>query len=438
MRLRILVFSLLCCVAGTVLCQDTLSVEQAIEIALKNNFDIQIAKNDADIAHINNNPGNAGMLPKLNANLTDNFTYTNLDQKLSNGTEIKQNGVTGNSLQPGLALSWTLFDGLKMFATKNRLKQLEEVGRLNLKDTLQTMVAQVINAYYNVVSARQQLRSITETIALYEETAKIAEKQFQVGTSSKVAMLQAKVDLNADKSQALAQKTAIEESKAVLNGLLGRAADTEFEVEDSIPFNVKPDLQTPDELEKNNYQIEIARRNIEIARYAKKETFAQMLPNLTLGGGVANTGYNYNRTQSSAGFSLYNQSYGPSVGFTLTVPIFNGLVYLHQTKVAEITILNNQFKLQKVTLQNRINYYNAMKNFETAKEALQLEEENIGLAKENVSIALERFRVAESTAIELRQAQQSYVEALTRLVNARYNAKAAETELLRIQGKLVN
>ena len=78
-----------------------------------------------------------------------------------------------------------------------------------------------------------------------------------------------------------------------------------------------------------------------------------------------------------------------------------------------------------------------MQDFANAKEVLKLEEDNIKLADENQKIALERFRLAQSTAIELREAQVSYVNALTRLVNARYSAKAAETELLRLQGELI-
>jgi outer membrane protein TolC len=105
--------------------------------------------------------------------------------------------------------------------------------------------------------------------------------------------------------------------------------------------------------------------------------------------------------------------------------------------MADINILNGQFKFQKISIQNKLNYYNAITNFEAAKEALKLEEENILLAHENSVIAFERFRLAESTALELRQAQQSYVDAMTRLVSARYSAKTAETELLRIEGELV-
>lgn len=423
--------------AYNVKAQEVLTVDQAIELALKNNYDVQLAKNDAEIARLANTPGNAGMLPRLSATLTDNFSYSHLDQKLANGTETHKDGVTANTVVPSLNFSWTLFDGLKMFATKGKLKTLQEIGQLNVKDTLQTIVAQVSDAYYDVVAAQQQLRSINEAIELYQLSAKIAETQFQVGLMPKTVMLQAQVDLNSYRSAALNQRNLIDQKKATLNLLLVRPAETDFTVLDSIPFELEPKLITPTELESKNFQTQVAAKYVDVSKYVKREVFSQVLPNLTVGGGTSNAGYGFSRSLSSAGFSLYNQSYGPNVGFTLYIPLFNGLVYLNQIKSSKISIVNSEFKYQKVVMQNKINYYNALKNFQTAKAALKLEEENINLAKENNDIAMERFRVAQSTALELRQAQQSYVDALTRLVNARFNAKTAETELMRIQGDLV-
>ncbi|MDB5284404.1 MAG: TolC family protein [Bacteroidota bacterium] len=417
--------------------QEVLTIDSAIGLALQNNYDILLAKNDAEIAKLANTPGNAGMLPKISATLTDNFSLTNLNQKLSTGTETNKSNVTGNTINPSLNISWTLFDGLKMFATKGKLKRLQQISELNVKDTLQTMIAQVIEAYYDVVSAQQQLRSINEAIALFEETAKLAQKQFEVGMSSKVVLLQAKVDLNANKSAALTQRKLINQKKAILNLLLVRPADLDFTTLDTIEFNADPKLLAPNEIDAKNFQTQVAAKNIEVAKFVKKEAYSQMLPYLILGGATSNLGYGFARTENSAGFSLYNQTYGPSIGFTLGIPIFNGLVYLNQTKAASISILNSQYKFQKISMLNKLNYYNALKDFETAKEALKLEEDNIILAKENSFIAFERFRLVQSTAIELRQAQQSYVDAMTRLVTARFNAKTAETELLRIQGDLV-
>ncbi len=408
--------------------QEILTVEQAVEIALKNNYDILLAKNEAEIASRNNTVGNAGMLPGVNAAVSDNYTLNNLNQRFTNGTEINRNNVTGNNLSAGIALNWTLFDGLKMFATKSKLKRLEEIGQLQFKDELQTAIANVMNAYYDVVRAQQQQRAIEEAIRISNERANLADTKFKVGASGKSDLLQAKVDLNEQKSNLLAQKKIIEQRKADLNNLLARNADTEFLTSDSIPIaqtNPTADLE-------NNFQIKAATKSVEAAKFEKKEAFSGYLPNLT---GIV--GYNYNRVNNSAGFFLSNQNYGLNAGFSLNIPLFNGLNTLRQNKIASIAILSSQFNLEKVRFQTKLSYYKALKDYTSAIEQLKLEEENISLADENQKIALERFRLAQSTSIELREAQVSYVNALTRLVNARYAAKVAETEMLKLKGELV-
>ncbi|HLP21082.1 MAG TPA: TolC family protein, partial [Chitinophagales bacterium] len=257
---------------------------------------------------------------------------------------------------------------------------------------------------------------------------KLADMKFQVGTSSKVDWLQAKVDLNEQKSNLLTQQRIVEQRKGDLNNLLARNIETPFSILDTIPFT-EPTIST--DLEKN-FQLQVAAKNIEVAKFEKKEAFSGFLPTLAIGGG-----YGYNRTNSTAGFSLFSQTYGPNVGFGLNIPIFNGLNTIRVNKIATIQIQSAQFNLEKAKFQTKLVHYRALKDFTNAKELLKLEEENIQLADENQKIALERFRLAQSTSIELREAQISYVNALVRLVNARYSAKVAETELLRVQGELV-
>lgn len=415
-------------VAINISAQEILTPEQAIEIALKNNYDILLVRNEVEIAQRNNSIGNAGMLPTINATLGDNFSLTNLNQQFTNGTEINRNDVKGNNINAGIALNWTLFDGLKMFATKSKLKRLEEIGELNFKEEVQAVVENVLNTYYNVVSAQQQLKAIEEAIKISEERVKLADAKFQVGNSSKVDLLQAKVDLNAQKSNLLSQKKTIEQRKGDLNSLLSRNIETEFLVLDTIPFT-EPKIET--ELDKN-LQLQAALKNVEVAKFQKKEVFSQFLPNL-----LGSVGYTYSRSQSDAGFSLYNQTYGLGAGFSLNIPLFNGLNTIRQNKIAAIQITSMQFNAEKVRFQTKLSYYKALKDFATAKEQLRLEEENILLADENQKIALERFRLSQSTAIELREAQKSFVDAQSRLVAARYAAKVAETGLLRLQGELV-
>ncbi len=424
-------FSLLIVATQLSQAQDMLTAQQAVAMVLQNNYSILIAKNDNLITQKNNTVGNAGMLPTVNATLGDNYSLTNLNQKFSNGQEINKNNVGGNNLSAAVNLNWTIFDGLKMFATKSKLKKMEEMGELQFKEEVQNIVAKTITTYYDVVRANLQLKAAQEGIQIAEERVKLTEMKFQVGSAGKTDWLQARVDLNAQKSNLFNLKNTIEKRKSDLNMLLARAVETTFEVEETIPINTSLNVNA-NAVEEKNLQLLSAIKQGEIAVQTKREAFAGFLPNLR-----TNVGYSYGNAKSDAGFSLFNQNYGLNAGFTLNIPLFNGLNTIRQVKVAELQISSSRFTIDQVRIQQKLNLVKAAKDWTMSKLLLQLEEENSKLADENVMIALERFRLAQSTTIELRDAQKSFEESNARLANVLYQAKVAETELLRLQSELV-
>jgi len=413
--------------------QNALTVNQAIEAVLKNNYDIIIQKNKAEILKTNSDASVANFLPKAGISISKSGSINSIEQKFSNGTETTKDGVTGSNFNPQLNITWTLFDGMKMFAVKSRLKNLSIIGELNYKDSLQTLIAQTIIAYYDIVSANMQLKALNDAIKISEERVTLTEKQYLVGASSKVDWLQARVDLNEEKSLVVNQLNLIEQKKADLNRLMALAPETNFTTVDSISFSDHISLSTLKELENQNFQLLMAEKNRQNSYLSKKEIFSNYLPQLNVMGN-----YGLSRSKNSAGFSLLNQTNGFSGGVSLYMPIFAGTLTQKQVKVANINTLNAETMYQKIHLQTNLKYFKAQKDFEKAKLILKMEEENILLANENLKIAAERFRLAESTAIEMRQAETSYSNAMNRLVQAKFALKSAETELLRMMGKLVN
>jgi outer membrane protein len=424
------------CVACSVVTKTAgaplLTCEEAVRQAIENNYLVKMVLNKAHLAETGNTPGNAGMLPKVSAGAGVGYTLADQEQKNASGAVSKYSGNQGTNLSASATVSWTLFDGFKMFAARSRLKRLAQIGELNYRDTLQTISAQTIIAYYDLVTSQQQMRGIQKAIAVSEDRAKIAEKQFSVGTVSKVDYLQAKIDRNEQKSAALAQTNIIAQKKAVLNQLLCRQADQDFATIDSVPIAGDPVIMDAVSLEKNSYQLNVAAKNVEVAQFLKQETTAALFPALSTSGG-----YGFGRSENSAGGSLLNQSGGWNAGVTLSVPLFNGFVTLGQVRMADLNLANSRIALDNALLQVQTRQYLAKKDFYKSRDMLALEEENMGLADENLAIALERFRLGQSTSLELRTAELSYVNAVSRLTAARFNAKTAETELLRIQGGLI-
>ncbi|MFM7023993.1 MAG: TolC family protein [Flavobacteriales bacterium] len=413
--------------------QDTLTFEQAVEIALKNNHSILISKNDAEINRNDITPGNAGMLPQVNINAGGNYAVNNTLQDLANGTSINKNNALSTGISSGIALNWTIFDGMKMFATYDKLKQLGEMGELSLKMTIESTISEISKNYYSLVKQAQLIKALENDLELYRERVKIAEAKFNMGSASKVDLLQAKVDMNELTSNYLRQKNRMAELKAELNHLMARSIDTPFEVSTVISTSYNPSLE---DLKKTtieeNYALRYQQKNIMVNELALKEVRSQLFPKLGL---TAN--YNFTQSANQAGFILLNQNLGLNTGVVFSWNLFNGGNDFRQIQNTKLSIANSKLLYDESKMIIETEVLKAYNNYKNAKEILALEEENYSLAKENVEIALERFRLGSSSSLELKQAQKSFEDAQLRLVTARYDTKIAETELMRLNGTLV-
>lgn len=413
--------------------QQVMSLEDAIRIGLKNNYNILMAKNQEEAATLNYRYAFGAFLPSLNGNASRTWSRADVMQKYSNGNIVDKNGTPSNNLNLSANLNWTLFDGLRVFATKDKLEQIKEAGSLSVKNQLISSVADIISAYYDIVQQKQQLRSISDQMNISEERLKIASLKFQVGSSSKLDMLQAQVDLNAQKAAYLLQQTAIDESKAVLNQLIALPGSNEYEVTDSIPVDMTLGYDAlKQQVSEHNPGLQLAQKNIDISRLTLKEIQRSRFPTLSF-----TSSYAYSKVNSGAGFFILNQNKGLTYGFNASVPIFSGFNINRQAKEAQLSIQYQQLTYENQRSQTDLAVQNAYKEYDYYKKALALEEENLGVAQENVTVSLEAFKQGQSTTVDVKVAQQGLADAMYRLISARYNAKLAETNLLKLEGNLV-
>jgi outer membrane protein len=416
---------------GTAQVQFTL--EEAIELGIKNNYDIVIFNNNASIAANNNTLGNAGMLPVIDINASTNFATNATKQKFYTGEIVDRPSVESNNISSGVYLTWTLFNGLKMFATHEQLSVLESMGKLSSKIQIENTLQSIIVTYYNVVKQKQLIKGLTENIKISEERLTIAQKRFEVGAGSKLEVLQAKTDMNAQTSLLIRQKTLLDELKATLNQLLVRPVETTFEVSDSIPvqFQMKyEDLKS--NYQKTNLNLLYAQQNISLAKQQLRVTKGDIYPVINL-----NANYLFSKSESGAGQLLFNRNLGFNYGLTATWRIFNGFNLNNRIKNAQLVAENANINYGNVQSQVEQQLLIAFKRFQDDQKVLDLEEDNLKLVKEGVAIALERFRVGSSNSVELKEIQQTYDDALVRLAEARYNAKISETQLMKLNGNLV-
>lgn len=436
-RMKILYTCLLLCSWQIVHAQQELTIEQAIGTALQNNYEIRLAQNDSLAAALDVSYTYAAFLPRLNAGAGAVWNNNNQRQNFADGSKREQNGVRSNNINSSLNLNWVLFDGFKMFITRDKVEEFAELGELAVKREVINTVANVINTYYNIVRQKQQLRAYEEQFSVIDAQVQLSQRKLEIGVGAKPDILQGQVDLNALHSNQLKQLTIIAQLKDDLNQLMNVAPGADYRVADSIPLDLQ--IALGDVLAgaaTQNAELLIARKNINIAKLTLEERKAERFPTVSF-----NSAYNFSRTDNKSTVNpfapLFNQNAGFNYGFTASIPILNHFNTRRLIKQAQLDIDYNELVYQNQQSQVSLAVMKAFKEFEYQKQALQLEEQNVNLAKENAFIISERYRLGVSTFLELRIAQRSLEEAYNRLFATRYNTKIAETELLRLKGDLV-
>jgi outer membrane protein TolC len=423
--------------------QPLLTLEDAVAIALENNYDIRLAKSDSALLALDYSYRNAVFFPQLNANVGTTWTDNNQRQEFTDGTS-REGDVSTNNLNGSVALNWVLFDGMRMFALRDKAEAYASLGGLNMRNQIVNTVSEVINAYYLIVRQKQMLKAIEEQMSLSQVRVDLSQRKLEIGLGTKQEYLQSQIDLNAQKSAKLQQETYIRELKVILNQRINPGPDgtsnllsTDYEVTDSIPIDFVMELEDiRSQLELTNPLLQISRKNLDIANINLQEARSGRWPTVQF-----NSAYNFSRTNNNLALNpflpIFNQNKGFNYGFSASIPILN---YRNTDRLVEQSKLNIQYQsLQYASERSRLtlNVINAYNLFQLQKDILELEESNILLARENVSITQETYRLGTTTFIQLREAEKSLEDAYDRLIAARYNAKVAETELMRLRGEIV-
>ena len=412
--------------------QQMLTLNEALKIALANNYAIQLAKNDAEIAKNSNYAGAAGMLPIIAATASQDNVVNNTAQKFLNGSENNKDAAKSNQLNAGVELGWTIFDGLKMFATKNKLNQLQDIGELRMRLQIEQNYSRIMRAYFDISQNKKLLNAYKQSVKISNERLQQANDKYTVGKVSKTEVLKAQVDLNTDKSALMKQQYLLQNAKINLNQLLARDLMTDFEVEENILVNQELKLlELQSKAQSQNTNLLIVKKNLQINSFVINEIKAERMPSVQL-----KTGYNINRQASEAGFLQSSQTNGYHYGAALSLNVFNGFSTDRRLQNAKLNLKSTDFvlkdSLSKLDLAVQQNY----NTYTLALQLLQFETENVTVAQTNFELANEQYKVGVITALELRDAQQNYVLSQTRLSAAQFDAKIAETELLRLSADI--
>lgn len=412
--------------------QEVLTVEEAVAIALDNNYQILIASNNLKIDQTSVSPGFAGMLPSINGTVTDNRSLIDLQQVRNDGSQVSQDNAKNNTFNYGARLDWTIFDGFGMFARYDQLKEIEKLGEAELQQAIVDRVSQVMITYYDLVQQQQQLTALDSTMVISQQRVELSNNRFTIGKASKLEVLNAQVDLNTDQTLMMRQKELYANTKILLNELLARDSKTDFKVVDAILVDNGLDLAQLESMAKQlNPQLQAQLINKRIAELQLKQVKANRLPVL----GV-NAGYSRSESESSLGFAVSSASQGWNYGFTASINIFDGFNQNRNEKIAKIQIENSQIAIKQQEQQLATQLATAYQTYLTNISLVELESGNVDIARENLDITLDKYRIGTIPTIEFRTAQLNFINAEVRYSNAMFQAKLSEITLKQLAGSL--
>lgn len=429
----------LICVAAlavsTMEAQKVFDLKKCIETGLEQNYAIRIIRNEEQISRNNATLGNAGYLPTLDMSGGFSGNITDTRNSLREGGTEKSNGISNETANVGVNLNWTIFDGFGIQATHERLKELEKMGDLNTRMTIEDFVANVSSEYYNLIRQQIRLRNLRSSLDLSKERLRIVEQRYFIGSMSRLDLQQAQVDFNSDSSNVINQLEVVHRSRIRLNELMAfDNVEEQIQIADSVilPNSFLDEVNLWQNTLVSNTSLLIAQKNVTLSELDYKKAKSRNYPYLRLTGGYGYT-VNWNEVGATDMQQRLGLNYGVSVGFTL----FDGLNRRREQRNARLTVENRKLRTDEMELALRADLSNLWMAYQNNLRLWELEKANLVAAQEYYNIAIDRYRLGELSGIELREAQNNLLSAEERRSIAEYNTKLCEVSLLQLSGQIL-
>jgi outer membrane protein TolC len=396
-----------------------LSLDEAIRLALQNNYSLALAHDQTGIASATR-WGSAGLfLPSASASMRNAGAVDPEFESPSTDVSASAN--------------WIVFNGFQNYNAYRRSKAQEKAAQLQERATLEGLVENVIVAYYDLVQQKQRLASIRELLSVSQERARLAMAKLQVGAGSKLDQLQSLADLNADSSTYLNQSVSIAQAKVRFNQVLTRDPSTDFDVADSIPLEATLPLDAWRRgLPEHNASIAQAREVARSSKYSLNTARGQWLPQLSTGVTYSSSPNLFNASQTGAA----NRE-GMNYNVNISIPLFDRLQTAADVRRAKLSLRQDETRTRQAEIQAMSDFDQARTQYETSLSQTQLEERNLQVAKLQAEAALQRYKLGASSPLEFRDAQTRLLEAQGRLITSRQRVKQSETALQRLSGALI-
>jgi outer membrane protein TolC len=415
--------------------QKLVSVSEAIELALENNYGIKIISNNKEIAKNNAGVLNSGYLPTVTSSSGATFNRDNLEAEFANGESTALNGAKSSRYNASINLNYTLFDGLGRYYDYKRLKETYKLSELQARETIENTIAQLYIVYYNVAQVTENVTVLEKTLTVSKDRITRANYQFEYGQGTMLNVLNAQVDINNDSINLINAKQQLVNTKRDLNVVLGNVISSEFRVDTTIEFKLNIDQNDlANKVKLNNVNLLQLDKNIMINTFIVKANKSGYLPSLGLTGS-----YGWNKgNNNAASFVAVSTNTGLSGGLSLSWNLFDGGATATRVTNAKIELENRSLEKESMVIDIERNFNNAWDDYQNKLTIFQVQENNIITSTNNFNRTQEKYKLGQATSIEFRQAQLNLINSELNRNQAKYAAKIAELTVLQLSGELLN
>jgi outer membrane protein TolC len=435
MNLRKIVFVFMSFCMTSITAQKLVSISEAIELALENNYGIKIISNNKEIAKNNAGVLNSGYLPTVTSSSGATFNRDNLEAEFANGESTALNGAKSSRYNASINLNYTLFDGLGRYYDYKRLKETYKLSELQARETIENTIAQLYVVYYNVAQVTENVTVLEKTLTVSKDRITRASYQFEYGQGTMLNVLNAQVDINNDSINLINAKQQLVNTKRDLNVVLGNVISSEFRVDTTIDFKLDIDQNDlANKVKSNNVNLLQLDKNIMINTFIVKANKSGYLPSLGLTGS-----YGWNKgNNNAASFVAVSTNTGLSGGLSLSWNLFDGGATATRVTNAKIELENRSLEKESMVIDIERNFNNAWDDYQNKLTIFQVQENNIITSTNNFNRTQEKYKLGQATSIEFRQAQLNLINSELNRNQAKYAAKIAELTVLQLSGELLN
>ena len=420
--------------AGLSRAQDMLAKTQAVEIALENNYNIKIARNNVEVAANDASIYNSGYLPTLQGSAGANYSSGSSRVEFQDGQVNETSSAQSYSFNSSLGLNYTIFDGMGRKHNFAKQKENYSISEMQMRQVIELNILDLFRIYYDVARLTTNEINQNETLAISRRRLDRARYGYDYGQNTQLDVLNAEVDYNNDSITYLTIVQELGNAKRDLNVLLGRDVNILFSVDTTIIYEQDIILDVlMEEAKKNNVSILLNKANVQTAEYDIGINRSNMIPSLS-----ANATYGWSQRNNDATSIFATQkNYGPQAGLAMSWNIFDGGLTKTRVQNAKIFLENQAISLEQNEQVLERNVNNAWAFYRNALFVLEAEKKNLETNQNNFDRSVEQYQLGQITSIEFRAAQLNLLNANLNFNQAKFDAKIAELALLQLSGYLM-